>query len=188
MFYTVHWICGNLLQRNRKWIHLPLASSLTSVLEYKPPICEVQLLLMLKIVYWLGITVTYVRVTVIPSQYTILLDTIERLHFHFSLSCMEKEMATHSSVLAWRIPGTGEPGGLPSMGSHRVGHNWSDLAAAACQSRNVFPSGLWSSKSNQWKLQFNQWLVVNTGTKSTETCNSVTGILKHGFHSNIVYQ
>ena len=42
-----------------------------------------------------------------------------------------KEMATHSSVLAWRIPGTGEPGGLPSMGSHRVGHNWSDLAAAA---------------------------------------------------------
>ena len=40
-------------------------------------------------------------------------------------------MATHSSILAWRIPGTGEPGGLPSMGSHRVGHNWSDLAAAA---------------------------------------------------------
>ena len=42
---------------------------------------------------------------------------------------MEKEMATHSSVLAWRIPGTGEPGGLPSMGSHRVGHDGSDLAA-----------------------------------------------------------
>ena len=40
-------------------------------------------------------------------------------------------MATHSSVLAWRIPGTGEPGGLPFMGSHRVGHDWSDLAAAA---------------------------------------------------------
>ena len=38
-------------------------------------------------------------------------------------------MATHSSVLAWRIPGTGKPGGLPSMGSHRVGHDWSDLAA-----------------------------------------------------------
>ena len=43
---------------------------------------------------------------------------------------MEKEMATHSSVLAWRIPGTGEPGGLLSMGSYRVGHDWSDLAAA----------------------------------------------------------
>ena len=41
-------------------------------------------------------------------------------------------MATHSSVLAWRIPGTGKPGGLLSMGSHRVGHGWSDLAAAAC--------------------------------------------------------
>ena len=40
-------------------------------------------------------------------------------------------MATHSSVLAWRIPGMGEPGGLPSMGSHRVGHDWSDLTAAA---------------------------------------------------------
>ena len=40
-------------------------------------------------------------------------------------------MATHSSVLAWRIPGTGEPGGLPSLGSHKVGHDWSDLAAAA---------------------------------------------------------
>ena len=40
---------------------------------------------------------------------------------------MEKEMATHSSVLAWRIPGTGEPGGLPSLGSHRVGHDWSKL-------------------------------------------------------------
>ena len=44
---------------------------------------------------------------------------------------LEKEMATHSSVLAWRIPGTGDPGGLPSMGSHRVGHDWRDLAVAA---------------------------------------------------------
>ena len=44
---------------------------------------------------------------------------------------LEKEMATHSSVLARRIPGTGKPGGLPSTGLHRVGHDWSDLAAAA---------------------------------------------------------
>ena len=43
--------------------------------------------------------------------------------FTFSFHALEKEMATHSSVLAWRIPGTGEPGGLPSMGSHRVGHD-----------------------------------------------------------------
>ena len=49
-------------------------------------------------------------------------DTTEQLHFQFSLSLSEKEMATHSSVLAWRIPGTEELGGLPSMGSHRVGH------------------------------------------------------------------
>ena len=47
------------------------------------------------------------------------------------VSTLEKEMATHSSVLAWRIPGPGEPGGLPSMGLHRVRHDWSDLAAAA---------------------------------------------------------
>ena len=43
--------------------------------------------------------------------------------FTFHFHALEKEMATHSSVLAWRIPGTGEPVGLPSMGSHRVGHN-----------------------------------------------------------------
>ena len=48
-----------------------------------------------------------------------------------SIYVLQKEMATHSSVLPWWIPGTGEPGGLPSMGSHRVRHDWSDLAAAA---------------------------------------------------------
>ena len=50
--------------------------------------------------------------------------------FTFHLHALEKEMATHSSVLTWRIPGTGEPGELPSVGSHIVGHDWSDLAAA----------------------------------------------------------
>jgi len=58
---------------------------------------------------------------------TRLSDFTFTFHFH----ALEKEMATHSSVLAWRIPGTGEPGGLPSMGLHRVGHDFSDLAAAA---------------------------------------------------------
>ena len=43
--------------------------------------------------------------------------------FNFHFYALEKEMAPHSSVLAWRIPGTGEPGGLPSIGSHRVGHD-----------------------------------------------------------------
>ena len=67
-------------------------------------------------------------------------DTTQRLHFH----ALEKEMATHSSVLAWRIPGTGEPGGLPSMGSPRVGHDWSDLAAAAAQTNEFNKSELYS--------------------------------------------
>ena len=58
---------------------------------------------------------------------TRLRDFTFTFHFH----ALEKEMATHSSVLAWRIPGTGEPDGLPSMGSYRVRHHWSHLAAAA---------------------------------------------------------
>ena len=61
---------------------------------------------------------------------TWLSDFTFTFHFH----ALEKEMATHSSFLAWRIPGTGEPGGPPSMGSHRAGHDWSDLAAAAADS------------------------------------------------------
>ena len=56
---------------------------------------------------------------------TRLSDFTFTFHFH----AWEKEMATHSSVLAWSIPWKGEPGGLLSMGSHRVGHDWSDLAA-----------------------------------------------------------
>ena len=51
--------------------------------------------------------------------------------FTFHSHALEEEMATHSSILAWRIPGMVEPGGLPSMGSHRVGHDWSNLAAVA---------------------------------------------------------
>ena len=58
---------------------------------------------------------------------TWLSDFIFTFHFH----ALEKEMATHTSVLTWRIPGTGEPGGLPSTGLHRVEHDWSDLEAAA---------------------------------------------------------
>ena len=57
--------------------------------------------------------------------------------FTFHFYALEKEMATHSRVLAWRIPGTGEPDGLPSMGSHRVRHDWSDLAAAAAAAADL---------------------------------------------------
>ena len=55
----------------------------------------------------------------VDKSRTRLSDFTFTFHFH----ALEKEMATHPSVLAWRIPGKGEPGGLPSMGSHRVGHN-----------------------------------------------------------------
>ena len=55
----------------------------------------------------------------VAKNQTRLSDFTFTFHFH----TLEKEMATHSSVLAWRIPGTGEPGGLPSMVSHRVGHD-----------------------------------------------------------------
>ena len=63
----------------------------------------------------------------VAENWTRLSDFTFTFHFH----ALEKEMATHSSVLAWRILGKGEPGGLPSMGSHRVGQDWSNLAAAA---------------------------------------------------------
>ena len=59
--------------------------------------------------------------------------------FTFHFHALEKEMATHSSVLAWRIPGPGEPDGLPSLGSHRVRHDWSDLAAAAAATTLLWP-------------------------------------------------
>ena len=78
----------------------------------------------------------------IARSWTRLSDFTFSFHFH----ALEKEMATHSSVLAWRIPGTGEPGGLPSMGLHRVGHDWSDLAAAAAASNTGFLGGSDSKK------------------------------------------
>ena len=74
----------------------------------------------------------------VAKSRTRLSDVIFIFHFH----ALEEEMATHSSVLAWRIPGTEEPGGLPSMGSHRIGHNWRYLAAAA-QGKPTFASHQW---------------------------------------------
>ena len=78
------------------------------------------------------------------------LEESERLSdftFTFHFPALEKEMATHSNVLAWRIPGTEEPGGLPSMGLHRVGHDWSDLAAAAAA---AYPFSSGSSRPRNW--------------------------------------
>ena len=73
----------------------------------------------------------------VARSQTWLNDFTFTFHFH----ALEKEMATHSSVLAWRIPGTGEPGGLLSMGLHRVGHDWGNLAAAAAAA-NIFDTKL----------------------------------------------
>jgi len=70
-------------------------------------------------------------------------------------------MATHSSVLAWRIPGTGEPGGLPSMGPHRVGHDRSNLAVAAADKEDVVYQDdrlLLSPKSNGVLMHATAWV------------------------------
>ena len=69
----------------------------------------------------------------VTKSRTWLSDFTFTFHFH----ALEKEVATHSSVFAWRIPGMGEPGGLPSMGSHRVRQDWSNFTAAATASRTV---------------------------------------------------
>ena len=84
--------------------------------------------------------------------------------FTFHFHALEKEMATHSSVPAWRIPGTAEPGGLPSMGSHRVEHNWSDLAAAAAAGFVAAPplisncsNLLFGTQVRSWRLESYLW-------------------------------
>ena len=84
----------------------------------------------------------------VAKSWTRLSNFTFTFHFH----ALEKEMATHSSVLAWRIPGTGEPGRLLSMGSHRVGHDWSDLAAADDRTRmNVITQRL---------IVYNTWIIL----------------------------
>ena len=96
----------------------------------------------------------------VTEGWTQLSDFTFTFHFH----ALEKEMATHSRVLAWRIPGTGEPDGLPSMGSHRVGHDWSNLAAAAAaESKWGFPSGASGKEParqcrRQNRLGFDPWV------------------------------
>ena len=86
-------------------------------------------------------------------------------HFH----ALEKKMATHSSVLAWRIPGTGEPGGLPSLGSHRVGYDWSDLAAAAdkMHARRELRSACSISDSSRAAMV---WGLTATAKWGTDSC------------------
>ena len=87
----------------------------------------------------------------VTKDQTWLSDFTFTFHFH----ALEKEMATRFSVLAWRIPGTVEPDGLLSMGSHRVGHDWSNLAAAAeprCELR-MSTFRVWRAQGRLWKEQ-----------------------------------
>ena len=78
-------------------------------------------------------------------------DTTERLHFHFSLSCIGEGNGNPLQCSCLENPGTGEPGGLPSMGSHRVGHDWSDLAEAASKCIQLYKCApTWNRRS--WKL------------------------------------
>ena len=77
-------------------------------------------------------------------------------------------MATHSSILAWRIPGIGEPGGLPSMGSHRVRHDWSDLAAAATDVGNLTSGSSAFSKSSLNFWEFSVHILLKTSLENFE--------------------
>ena len=79
-------------------------------------------------------------------------------------------MATHSSVLAWRIPGTAEPGGLPSMGSHRVGHDWSDLAAADSVTSEVPLSSV--AGLTAWWLRWQPLLGSNSSSTTQKLWSS----------------
>ena len=91
----------------------------------------------------------------VAKSQTRLSDFTFTFHFHV----LEKEMTTHSSVLAWRIPGTGEPGGLLSMGSHRVQHDWSDLAAAAVFLYPIHSPSIFQPQYNR-KMQLSSLRVI----------------------------
>ena len=71
-----------------------------------------------------------------------------------SFSFMEKETTTHSSVLAWRVPGTGQSGGLLSIGSHRVGHDWSNLAAAVATIKHIEIPGMGEFNSDDHYIYY----------------------------------
>ena len=116
--FSVHGI----LQTKIKW------SGFHALLYGIFPTQELNLcLLHCKQIQWATKKAWWAAVLGVAKSGTRLSDFTFTFHFH----ALEKEMETHSSVLAWRIPGMVEPDGLPSMGLHRVGHDWSDLAAAA---------------------------------------------------------
>ena len=99
------------------------------------------------------------------------------MRYLFKAMCC-KEMATHSSILAWRILWTEQPGGLPSMGSHRVGHDWSDLAAAAAELSLLYTSPRWICC--MLGTVFNPietWTPCDLGSVTSQVAQLVDGIL-----------
>ena len=105
--------------------------------------------------------------------------------FHFLVS--EKEMATHSSVLAWRIPGTEEPGGLSSMGSHRAGHDWSDLAAAAVILNSPLASHLMNMKCSLSQVAMlvglEGKLLTHIGIEISKQFRDILPLPRHEWHT-----
>ena len=84
-------------------------------------------------------------------------------------------MATHSSVLVWRIPETGEPGGLPSLGSHRAGHNWSNLAAAAAANiYSIYKIKILKQFKIQRKAKMNEAVIFDFPKKQRINFNQPT--------------
>ena len=104
----------------------------------------------------------------VATSWTRLSDFTFTFHFH----ALEKEMATHSRTLAWRIPGTGEPGGLPSLGLHRVGHNWSDLAAAAAAVNSTGEDCLNADRGTGGETQRCKGYKLGQRNWLTERCSS----------------
>ena len=127
--YVILWYCSsNLCKWNYLYGDLPFFKIQVNhfMAQYEPFGAKI----IPKCILWVRGVVPF---WVLRHSLLSLTDCYRLRHFTFTFHfhALEKDMATHSSVLAWRIPGMGEPGGLPSMGSHRVGHDWSDLAAAA---------------------------------------------------------
>ena len=116
----------------------------------------------------------YTVVHGVSKSRTRLSDFTFTFHFH----ALEKEMATHSSVFAWRIPGTGEPGGLPSLGSHRVRHDWSNLAAAAAAAAmtNHLMAGSLGKIPNLCEAPKIQRIIDTTSSPDNERTNEIENV------------
>ena len=112
-------------------------------------------------------------------------DTIERLHFHFSLSCIGEGNGNPLQCSCLEIPGTREPDGLPSMGSHRVGYDWSDLAAAAAWYDTLGDLGI--SLEVQW-LRIHLLMQVQSLVWKDPTCHGTTKPEHHSYWAARVWE